>query len=141
MVLEERSFEEFQDDCHGGHLGYLNGRILAILNLCHCDASHHILAQSNFLFGRRCHSKNFKIAPWRPSLISEWYKFSNSLTFLLLQCLPSSFGSILPTVWEMSSEVFQDGRHYGHLGYGNRTILAIRVSITLQTLPSSFSSI
>ena len=28
------SFEEFQDGPHGGHLGYLNGRILAILNLC-----------------------------------------------------------------------------------------------------------
>ena len=37
MVWEERSFEEFQDGSHG-HLGYLNGRILAILNLCHCDA-------------------------------------------------------------------------------------------------------
>ena len=27
------SFEEFQDGCHGGHLGYRNGMILAILNL------------------------------------------------------------------------------------------------------------
>ena len=26
-------FEEFQDGCHGGHLGYRNGTILAILNL------------------------------------------------------------------------------------------------------------
>ena len=34
MVWEEVSFEEFQDGCYGGHLGYLNGRILAILNLC-----------------------------------------------------------------------------------------------------------
>ena len=25
--------EEFQDDCHGGHLGYQNWKILAILNL------------------------------------------------------------------------------------------------------------
>ena len=28
------SFEEFQDVCHGGHLGYRNGMILAILNHC-----------------------------------------------------------------------------------------------------------
>ena len=28
------SFEEFQDSHHGGHLGYQNGKILAILNLC-----------------------------------------------------------------------------------------------------------
>ena len=26
------SFEEFQDGSHGGHLGYWNGTILAILN-------------------------------------------------------------------------------------------------------------
>ena len=25
-------FEDFQDGCHGGHLGYQNGTILAILN-------------------------------------------------------------------------------------------------------------
>ena len=44
---------------------------------------------------------------------------------MLLQCLPSSFGSIPPTVWEeMSFEVFQDGHHGGHLGY-EKTILAI----------------
>ena len=35
------SFEEFQDG--HGHLGYRNGTILAILNLC--DASHQVLAQ------------------------------------------------------------------------------------------------
>ena len=34
MVWEEMSFEEFQDGHRGGHLGYQNGMILAILNLC-----------------------------------------------------------------------------------------------------------
>ena len=33
MVREEMSFEEFQNGRHGGNLGYLNGTILAILNL------------------------------------------------------------------------------------------------------------
>ena len=33
MVLEEFSFEEFQDGHRGGHLGYRNRTILAILNL------------------------------------------------------------------------------------------------------------
>ena len=28
------SFEKFEDGRHGGHLGYQNGMILAILNLC-----------------------------------------------------------------------------------------------------------
>ena len=42
------------------------------------------------------------------------------------RCLPSSFGSIQPTVWEeMSFDEFQDGRHGDHLGYQNGTILAI----------------
>ena len=45
---------------------------------------------------------------------------------MLLQCLPSSFGSIPPTVWEeMSFEVFLDGHHGDHLEFGNTTILAI----------------
>ena len=34
MVWEEMLFEEFQDGGRGGHLGYQNGTILAILNLC-----------------------------------------------------------------------------------------------------------
>ena len=32
-VWKEMSFEEFQDGCHGGHHGYRNGTILAIMNL------------------------------------------------------------------------------------------------------------
>ena len=42
-----------------------------------------------------------------------------------LRCLPSSFGSIGPMVWEMLFDEFQDGRHGGRLGYLNGTILAI----------------
>ena len=44
---------------------------------------------------------------------------------MLLQCLPSCFGSIPPTVWEMSFEVLQDGHNGSHLGNRKRTILAI----------------
>ena len=32
-MIWELSFKDFQDGCHGGHLGYPNGTILAILNL------------------------------------------------------------------------------------------------------------
>ena len=43
-----------------------------------------------------------------------------------LGCLPSSFDSIRLTAWEeMLFEEFQDGRHGGHLGSRNGTILAI----------------
>ena len=34
MVWEEMSFEEFEEGHCGSHLGYRNGTILAILNLC-----------------------------------------------------------------------------------------------------------
>ena len=33
-IWEDMSFEEFQDGGPGSHLGYRNGTILAILNLC-----------------------------------------------------------------------------------------------------------
>ena len=106
-VLEKISIEEFQDARHGGHLGYRNGTIKAILNLCvtvmppikfqlnrtyglggdvvwrisrwpswiserndlnnseslcHCDASHQVLAPSDLRFRRRYRLKNFKMA-------------------------------------------------------------------------------
>ena len=33
-MVWEMSFEEFQDGPRGSHLGYQNGMILAVLNLC-----------------------------------------------------------------------------------------------------------
>ena len=51
MVLE-MSFKELQDGDRGGHLGYRNGRILAILNFCgKRNASYQVLAQSDFGLG------------------------------------------------------------------------------------------
>ena len=56
------SFEEFQDGHPGGHLGYRNGTILAILNLC-VTVMPPIKFQLNRTgFGRRCRLKNFKMA-------------------------------------------------------------------------------
>ena len=40
-------------------------------SLCHCDASHQVLAQSDLRFGRRYHLKNFKMATMAPSWLSE----------------------------------------------------------------------
>ena len=85
------SFEEFQDGRHLGYpkgtiLAILNLYVAPIPpikfrlkltygfwiseqnnfsnseSLCHCDASHQVLAQSNLRFGRRCRLKNFKMA-------------------------------------------------------------------------------
>ena len=54
------SFKEFQDGHRGGHLGYRNGIILAILNLC-VTVMPPIKFQLNWT-GFRCRLKNFKMA-------------------------------------------------------------------------------
>ena len=54
---------------------------------------------------------------------------------------PIKFCSIWLTVWEEMFEEFQDGNHGCHLGYPNRKILALLISILLQRLPSSFGII
>ena len=59
MIWEEMSFEEFQD---GRHHGYWKGTIFSNFeSLCHCDASHKVMAQSDLRFGN-CRLKNFKMA-------------------------------------------------------------------------------
>ena len=54
-------------------------------SLCHSDASNQVWAQSALRFGRRCLLKNFKMAPWLPSWMSEWNEFSSSES----PCLPN----------------------------------------------------
>ena len=59
MVWEEMLFEEFQS----GHLGYRNGTILAILNLCVTVMPPiKFSTQSDVRFARRCRLKNFMMA-------------------------------------------------------------------------------
>ena len=67
------SLEAFQDGGNSSHLGYCNGTILAILNLCYSNASHQVSAQSNLWF-LRCRLKNFKMA----TLDIKWSNFCNS---------------------------------------------------------------
>ena len=56
------SFEEFQDGRHGSHLGYRNGTILAILNLCITVMPPIKFWLNPTRFGRRCRLINFKMA-------------------------------------------------------------------------------
>ena len=49
-VWEEISFQEFQDGRYGGHLGYQNGTILAILNL-YVVPMPHIKFRLNLTYG------------------------------------------------------------------------------------------
>ena len=119
-VWEKTSYEEFQD---GGHLGYRNGTILAILNLYNA-----LMSPVKFKLNLTCGLGGDVIRrisrwpPWQLSWILEWNNFSNCVS---LWCCPSSFGSIQLKFWEeMSFEEFQYG-HYGSHLYRNRMILAI----------------
>ena len=55
------SFEEFQDGRRPSWILERND-FSNSESLCHCDASHQVLAQSNLRFGRRLRLKNFKMA-------------------------------------------------------------------------------
>ena len=56
------SFEEFQDGRRGGHLGYRNGTILTILNLCDTVMSLiKFWLNPTLRLGKRYHLKNFKM--------------------------------------------------------------------------------
>ena len=112
------SFEKFQYGCHGGHLGYQNETILAILNLC--------------------------VAPMPP--IKFWLNrtyrgghlgYRNGAILAILNiCVIVMPPSSSDSVWEeMSFEEFQDGRHGGHLGYRNGTIVAI-LNLCVTEMPS-----
>ena len=54
-------FEEFQDGRHGGHLGYRNGTILAILNRC-VTVMPPIKFWLNLTYGLGGDLKNFNMA-------------------------------------------------------------------------------
>ena len=68
----EAMFEEFQDGRHGNHLEYLNGMILAILNLC-VTVMLPIKFQLNPTFGLGGDVvwRISRWPPWQPSWISE----------------------------------------------------------------------
>ena len=145
-------FQDFQDGCHDGHLGYLNGTILAILNLHAAPMpstkfplhpTYCLGADNNWRltrWWRRCYSKFFKKADnlmppikfWlnqtyglKGDVIWRWWPswISERKDFSNSWCFPSSLSSIQLAVWEETSfEEFQDGVH---LGYRNGTTLAI----------------
>ena len=54
-----------------GHLGYLNGTILVILNLCVTPMPPQVSTQYDIQFGSRCHLKNFKTATVAATLDNE----------------------------------------------------------------------
>ena len=112
------SFEEFQDGCRGGHLGYRNGTILTILNL-YVTSMPPIKFQLNLTYGLRD-------VVWG---ISRWISEQNNLAILNLYVAsmpPIKFQlNLTYGLEELLLEEFQDGHCGGHLGYRNGMTLAI----------------
>ena len=76
-------------------------------SLCHPDASHQVLAQSDLPFGRRCGLKNFKngghLGYWNIKILAILNLHNTPMPL-------SSLSSVRLTVQEqMSFEDFQDG--------------------------------
>ena len=89
MVWKEMSFEEFLDGCHGSNLGYLNGTILAILNLYNAP-----VPPIEFLLNLVWEEMSFEefqdgsnLGYLNGTILAFWIS-------IMLQCLPSSFCSI-----------------------------------------------
>ena len=114
---EQTWFEDFQAGHHGGHLGYQNGMILAILNL-YIATMPPIKFQLNptYSLGGDVFWRFSRWQIWWPSWILKQNDFSNSNS----PCGPNASHQ----VWAQSDlgfrsrcgfKIFEDGRHGSHL--------------------------
>ena len=76
-VQEKKQKIDFQDGCHGSHLGFPIGTILAIFDL-QVTPMLPTMFGVNWLLGSREEAKNrfSRWLPWRPSWISDRQDFS-----------------------------------------------------------------
>ena len=76
-VQEKKQKINFQDGCHGGHLGFLIGTILATFDL-YVTPMLPTMFGVNWLLGLGEKAKNrfSRWPPWRPSWISDRHDFS-----------------------------------------------------------------
>ena len=138
MVLK-KSFEEYKDGYHGGHLGYWKGRILAIFNLhvamipstkfLFISVQHMVLELSFEEFQDGCHGGH--LGYWKGRILA--------ILNLHVAMIPSTkfrFISVQHMVLELSFEEFQDSCHGGHLGYWKGRILAI-LNLHVAMIPST----
>ena len=117
-------FEGFQDGCHGGHLGYQNGTILAILNLhvAHMPSTKFLL---HLTYSSRA-DNNWRLSRWRP-WHHHWYDFVGNVKIMKSYCRD---GPRHKLTWskaqgELTIEDLQDGYCGSHHGYCNKMVLAI----------------
>ena len=92
-VQEKKRKIDFQDGCHGGHLGFPIGMILAIFDL---QVTPMLPSKFgvNWPFGSGKEAKNRfpRWLPWRPSWISNQHDFSYFFYLQVTPMLPSKFG-------------------------------------------------
>ena len=76
-VQEKKQKIDFQDGCHGSHLGFLIGTILAIFDL-QVTLMLPTMFGVNWLLGSGEEAKNrfSRWLPWQPSWISDQHDFS-----------------------------------------------------------------
>ena len=117
-------FQDFRDGHLGGHLGWPNGTIKAVLNLYVAPMLPIRFRLNPTRFGRRS-LRNFKMAAMAATLDIGTEKIA--ILNLYVAPMPPIKFWLNPTygLEEVSFEEFQDGRHGGYLGYRNGTILAI----------------
>ena len=80
-VQEKKQNIDFQDGCHGGHLGFPIGTIFAIFDL-QVTPMLPTMFGVNWLLGSGEEAKNrfSRWRPWRPSWISDRHDFSYFLS-------------------------------------------------------------
>ena len=137
-------FEDFQDGCHGGHLGYQNGTILAILNL-------HTAPMP---------STKFPLHPtyclgadnnWRLAAIMDMILMEMSKMWKVTDRHMDEGWTMVNRPWhkltwskaqgELAIEGLQDGCCGGYRGYRNKMFLAILNIYVTPRPPTNFGSI
>ena len=125
-VQEKKLKIDFKDGGHGGNLGFMIGKILAIFDV-QVNPMHPTKFQDNWPFGSGEEAKHrfSRWPPLRPSAL--WIK--TILTIFDLQVTRYfllSFKPIGLLEHEKKRKInFQDGRDCGHLGFPIGIILAI----------------
>ena len=94
LVQEKKQKIDFQDSCHGGHLGFPMGTILAFFDLFLTPMLPTMFGV-NWLLGSGEEAKNrlSRWRTWRPSWIYDRHDFWLFLIYKLPQCFLASLES------------------------------------------------
>ena len=118
------SFEEFQDGCHGGHLGYGQKDFSNSESLYRSDASHQVSSQSEGLGGD-------EFEEFQDGHHSSHLGYQNGMILAILYLYVTPMLTIkflLNLTYGLIGdefEEFQDGHSSSHLGYLKGMILTI----------------